>query len=191
MKRHLLWAGTAAALLAVAIACGSSPTGSTSGNFKVMLKDTPFGEAKAVLVTFSEISVHASGGAWTTIPFSDNATSRTCDLKQLQTTQDILGVATLPAGHYTQVRVTVTAVTIYFDNAANAPACAATIAAPNGRSSSVNVPSGQLILPPRDFDITSGNTATMTLDFDGDKSITQTGNGTYIITPVITVSSVQ
>lgn len=189
MKLRFLGAA-AAALVALAIGCGGSPTAPTSSNFRVMLTDTPFGDAKAVLITFSDVGVHASGGGWTTIPFGGGATSRTCDLKQLQTAQDVLGVATLPAGHYTQARVTVTRVALYFDYPATAGPCAPTLAAPSGRSVSVNVPSGQLILN-REFDVTSGNTASMVLDFNGDQSIIQTGNGTYQISPVITVVSVR
>ncbi len=191
MRCRFFRAGAAAVLLALAIACGGSPTSATlSGNFRVMLTDSPFSDAKAVLVTFSEVSVHASGGGWTTIPFGGGAASRTCDLKQLQGPQDVLGTGTLPAGHYTQVRLTVTSATIYFDTAAPAGACAATIGAPGGRNATLNIPSGQVILN-REFDISGSNTATMVLDFNGDQSINQTGNGTYQMSPVISVVSVQ
>src|SRR5512133_3427491 len=191
MKTRFVWAVTAAALAAVAVACGSSPAGpSQNGNFTVMLTDTPFSDAKAVLVTFSDVSVHASGGGWTQVPFSGGGT-RTCDLKQLQNNaQDVLGVGTLPAGHYTQVRVTVTSAALYFDNAAPAGACAASIGAPSGRSAILNIPSGQIILN-REFDITATSTGKMVLDFDGDRSINQLGNGNYQMAPVISIVSVQ
>jgi hypothetical protein len=192
MKARLFWAGAAAALVALAIGCGGSPTSATqNGNFRVMLTDTPFSDAKAVLVTFSDVSMHASGGGWTTVPFSGGGSSRTCDLKQLQNhAQDVLGVGTLPAGHYTQVRVTVTRAALYFDTSAPAPACAPSIAAPSGRSVTLNVPSGQIILN-REFDVVATNTGTMVLDFNGDQSINQLGNGLYQIAPVIAVVSVQ
>src|SRR5262249_4534553 len=94
-------------------ACGdsSSTTAPSSGNptdpsspsfgsrITLMLRDSPFSDARALLVTFSEVNVHASGGSWITVPFSGGASSRTCDLKKLQTAQDILGVGTLAAGH--------------------------------------------------------------------------------------------
>ena len=41
------------------------------------------------------------------------------------------------------------------------------------------------------FDITGSATTTILLDFDGDKSIHQTGNGAYKMQPVIKVVSVQ
>ncbi len=193
MKVRILGAAAVALLLAlVVVACGGSPTSaSQSGNFTVRLTDTPFGDAKAVLVTFSEVSVHASGGSWTTIPFASGATTRTCDLKQLQNgAQDVLSVGNLPAGHYTQVRVTVTSAALYFQNAAGAGPCAASITAPQGTSATLNIPSGQIILN-REFDVTGTNASTMTLDFNGDQSINQTSNNTYQMSPVITVVSVQ
>lgn len=187
MKSRFLCASVAAALIAIAIGCGGPTSATPNGNFRVMLKDTPFSDAKAVLVTFSEVSVHASGGGWTTVL----TTPRTCDLKQLQNAQDVLGATTLPAGHYTEVRLTVSSAAIYFENAAPAGACAASITMPEGaKNSSMTVPPGQIILN-RPFDVGSSGTITMLLDFDGDKSINQTGNGAYMMQPVISVVSVQ
>jgi hypothetical protein len=37
----------------------------------------------------------------------------------------------------------------------------------------------------RGFKLTTEDTTTMLLDFDGDRSIHQTGNGTYMMNPVI------
>ncbi len=185
MKSRFLCASVAAALIAMAIGCGGPTNATPSGNFRVMLKDTPFGDAKAVLVTFSDVSVHASGGAWTTVL----TTPRTCDLKQLQNAQDVLGATTLTAGHYTQVRLTVSSAALYWQNAAPAGACAASITV-GGDYSTIEVPPGQLILN-RPFDVGSAGTITMLIDFDGDKSINQTGNGAYMMQPVISVVSVQ
>ena len=190
MKSRFLSASVAAALLALAIACGGSPTSATqSGSLSIMLKDSPFSDARAVLVTFSEISVHSSGGGWTTLAFSGGATSRTCDLKQLTSAQDVLGTGPLPAGHYTQVRVTVTSAVLYFDNPATTGPCAATIATPAGRSASIDIPPAQIVLN-REFDLPVNATTSILLDFDGDKSIIQTGNGTYKMSPVISIVTV-
>jgi hypothetical protein len=155
-----------------------------------MLKDSPFSDARAVLVTFSDVSVHTSGGGWSTLPFSGGATSRTCDLKQLSSAQDVLGTGPLPAGHYTQLRVTVTSAVLYFDNAAGSGPCAATIGAPAGRNAPIDIASGQVILN-REFDLSGTAATSMLVDFDGDKSITQTGNGAYRMSPVVAIVSVQ
>jgi hypothetical protein len=162
-----------------------------------MLKDSPFSDAKALLVTFSEVNVHASGGDWITVPFAGGASSRTCDLKKLETGQDILGVGPLPAGHYTQLRLVVSSATIYLQNSSSGPACAPTIAAPAGTNAPVDIPSGELKLN-REFDLASSGGTTILLDFDGDQSVKLTGNGNgrgngggkYIMTPVIGIVSV-
>jgi hypothetical protein len=185
----------AAAACALSLGCGDSDTGpsGTTGTMRMMLKDSPFTDAKSLLVTFSEVDAHKSDTAdssWAKIPFAAAATARTCDLKKLQTAQDVLGTGPLATGHYTQVRLVVSSAAVYFDNAATGDACAPTIAAPAGRTASVTVPSGEVKLN-REFDVSSGTTTTMLLDFDGDKSVRETGNGQFMMSPVISVVSVQ
>ena len=162
----------------------------TSATLNVMLKDGPFVGAKALLITFSEVSAHLSGGDFTSLSFVGGATSRTCDLEKLTTAQDVLGTGPLPVGHYTQIRLVVTSATIYFDNASAGPACAPAIAAPAGRNATVRIPSGEVKLN-REFDLTATAATTMLLDFDGDQSVKETGNGQYMMTPVIGIVSVQ
>lgn len=196
VRWHLLcWAVLVAACMA---GCGStSPagpsgggtTGPAAGSATVMLQDSPFSDAKAVLVTFSEVSVHLSGGDFVRLPFASGGSSRTCDLKKLVGAQDVLGTGPLAPGHYTQIRLVVSGAVIYFDNASTGTACAGTIAAPAGRSAPVDVPSGDLRLN-REFDLTTAQT-TITLDFDGDRSIKETGNGKYMMNPVVSVVSVK
>lgn len=172
-----------------------TPTTPASGTLSVRITDSPFSDARAVLVTFSAVNVHlADGDSWQTIPFTSGG-SRTCDLKKLQGPTDVLGVGSLPSGHYTQVRLVVSSANIYFDNASSGAACAASIAAPSGKSASVDIPSGEVKLN-HEFTV-SGGATTMVLDFDGDQSIKATGSGNgksptkYMMTPVIRVVSVQ
>jgi hypothetical protein len=184
-----------AGVIVTAWACGSSSPTTTSpspgaATLNVMLKDSPFSDAKALLVTFSEVSAHASGGDFMRLPFASGGSGRTCDLKKLTTAQDVLGTGPLPAGHYTQVRLVVASASLYFDNSSAGPACAATIAAPSGRSASVDVPAGEVRLN-REFDLTSTTATTILLDFDGDQSVRETGNGRFMMTPVIAIVSVQ
>ena len=181
-------AGTAVA------SCGGdsvvSPSG--SGRLSLMIKDTPYSDARALLVTFSEVTAHRDGeGGFTRLPFGDTtATSRTCDLKKLVDRQDLLGVGTLPAGHYTQVRLVVSSATLYFDNASEGPPCATTIAAPAGRSAGVEIPSGEVKLN-RQFEVGESGATSMLIYFAGDRSVTETGNGRFRMTPVIGIFSVQ
>ncbi len=190
-RRQFLWVALAALPLA---GCGSTPGGSTTsptgaGRATVMLQDSPFSDAKALLVTFSEVSVHMSGGDFVTLPFASGGSSRTCDLKKLVGSQDVLGAGPLAPGHYTQIRLVVSGAALYFDNPSSGGACGATINPPPGRSAVVDVPSGDLKLN-REFDLTTAQT-TITLDFDGDRSIKQTGNGKYTMSPVVSVLSVK
>ena len=182
------------ALTVTALACTSnSSTSPTAGaTLHVLLKDSPFSDAKALLVTFSEVTVHAAGsgfGGDQRLPFVSGAPTRTCDVKKLASATDTLGTGPLVAGHYSQVRLVVASATIYFDNASSGPACATTIAAPAGRNASVDIPSGELRLN-REFDVTMTAPTTMLLDIDGDRSVRDTGNGRYMMSPVITIDSV-
>ncbi len=184
------------AVLAAAgtLACGSdsvtSPSG--TGRLSLMIKDSPYSDARALLVTFSEVTAHREGeGGFTKLPFGDTtARSRTCDLKRLVDRQDVLGVGALPGGRYTMVRLVVSSATLYFENPSEGPACSNVITPPLGRSASLEVPSGEVKLN-RPFDVGEGAVTTMLIDFDGDKSVTEMGNGRFRMTPVIGVVSVQ
>jgi hypothetical protein len=181
------------------------PGGSAGlGTLTVRLTDSPFSDATALFVTFSQVRVHRSEFGWETLPFAGGAAERTCDLKRLQGATDVLGVGLLPAGHYTQIRLAVALATIFLENpSANGSPCAAVLAPPAGDNAPVEIPSGDLKLN-REFTIASGGATTILLDFDGEQSIKQTGSGNssgrgrgnggagrYIMTPVIGVVSVQ
>ena len=188
---HLTKLACAAALALGAAACSDSPSSPSlsGGNFNLRMRDTPFTDAKAVLVTFSSVRAHRSDSDWTVVPFINAATTRTCDLKKLETSEDVLGSAGLPTGHYTQVRLVVQSATLFFDNASTGSACATAITPPAGASAPVEIPSGEVKLN-REFDITSSSSMTMLIDFDGNQSIHLTGNGRYMMSPVISNRSV-
>src|ERR1044071_9239796 len=143
--KHLAGLALAAAVLGGSLACNDSPSSPSlsGGNFSVRLRDTPFTDAKAVLVTFSSVRAHRSDSDWTVVPFTSAATTRTCDLKKLETSEDVLGTASLPAGHYTQVRLVVQSATLFFDNASSGSACATTITPPAGANATLDIPSGE------------------------------------------------
>ena len=188
--RFLTTAAVAVSLTTVA--CGGSPTGpSNAATLNVSITDSPFYDATAVLVTFSRIEVHRADAEWVTVPFFGGSTTRTCDLTKLELpgAQDVLGVGALDPGHYTQIRLVVTGATLYSDFALpeSYPACSDMIVPPGGTS--MEIVSGEVKLN-RQFDLTTAAT-TMLLDYDGDKSIKETGNGRYIMTPVIRIVSVQ
>jgi len=195
-KRRLSYLASAAVVgcIAGAIGCGGSPSSpSGSGSLRVMLKDSPFHDASAVLVTFDGVSVHQDTDAeFTPLKFSPDAPSRTCDLLRLQkdNAQDVLGIGTLDAGHYTQVRLNVSDAKLYIGGApSTGDACGPGLIPPAGTPIPLTIPSGEVKLN-REFDVPEGGTTLMSLDFDGDHSIIQTGNGSYMMKPVIAVVSV-
>jgi len=154
---------------------GQAPAvGGGFGRLAVDITDSPFSDAQAVLVTFVEVSAHRTGGGWETIPFADEASSRTCDLKKLEGPTDILGVGELPAGKYTQLRLTVGSGSIHFANPSEGEACASEIPEPEGLRGTVEVPSGVIKLN-RPFTLAADGATTILLDFDGDRSISQKG----------------
>jgi hypothetical protein len=191
MRYLALLCGFAAIIVAVACGDGNSPSAPSAGTgtLNVRLTDSPFSDAKAVLVTFSSVRAHRSDSEWTTVPFAEVTTSRTCDLKKLQGPSDLLGTGPLPAGRYEQVRLVVQSAALYFDNPSAGPPCAASVPTPAGASAPLEIPSGEVKLN-RGFELKEGAAMNMLLDFDGDKSIHQTGNGRYMMSPVIAVVSV-
>jgi len=171
-------------------ACGSGTGPSGSGTLRMALKDSPFTDAKALLVTVSQVEVHKSDtpdGAWITI-----VGEKTCDIKRLATAQAALGSQPLDSGHYTQVRLVVRRAVIDFENETTGDPCA--VPAPPevlpSNQANVTIPSGEVKLI-RGFDVPEGETKTMLLDFDGDKSVHQLGTGQYSMSPVVSVVSVQ
>jgi hypothetical protein len=193
LRRYALYCLAAASV--ATSACGSSPSGpsGSTGTLNLRITDSPYSDARALLVTFSQVSVHRADTpdtAWVTLPFAEAATTRTCDLKKLVNAQDILGTGPLATGHYTQVRLTVSQATLYLDNPSAGAACASALVPPGGRSAAVEVSSGEVKLN-REFDVAAGGSTTMVVDFDGDRSVIQQGNGAYRMSPVISVVSVQ
>lgn len=194
--RHMIPFACVVALATSACGDSNSPSNPSAGTgtLNLRLTDSPFTDAKAVLVTFSEVSAHPDSGDWATLTFADAAAkTRTCDLKKLQGPTDILGTGPLAAGQYTQIRLVVSSAAIYFDNGTDpaAPACVTTTATePAGKKATVTIPSGEVKLN-RGFEVPANGATTIEVDFDGDKSIRETGNGTYMMSPVIAIKSVQ
>jgi len=156
---------------------GGGTTLNGTGRVAVMMTDSPFQDASAVLITISEISVHRADGGWE--PLVLEGGSITCDLKLLEGPTDFLGDAVLLAGKYTQIRLTVESGAIYFGEAPgeSGDACVATseLVPPTDPSAPVTVPSGVVRLN-RPFTVPEGGEAMIVLDFDGDRSIRKMGN---------------
>jgi hypothetical protein len=190
LSRQLVSAVSAVGLALASCACGGDPV-SASNAVSIRITDTPFADARAVLITFSEVSAHrSSDDGFQRLPFVSATATRTCDLKKLVGAQDVLGVGVLQPGHYTQIRLTVSAAEVFFDNPTTGPACADTLVAPAGRSANVEIPSGEARLN-FDFDVAVNAPLALTLDFDGERSIHDLGNGRYMMAPVLSVLNMQ
>jgi hypothetical protein len=183
------WIPVLCVVVSLGAAC-SGPSGQT-GSLTVNLKDGPYADAQAMLVTFSGVSAHHADEEWQTLAFAGGATTLTCDLKKLVNVFDVLGTGQILAGHYTQLRVVVDRAALYSSPTPAAdPACAAAITPPAGLIGSVEVPSGEVKLN-REFTIPEGGATKILIDFDGDRSVREMGNGRFSMTPVITIMSVE
>jgi hypothetical protein len=95
-----------------------------------------------------------------------------------------LGQTTLPAGHYTQLRLVLSANTgTTIDNSVVLSGTTTTTEIPLVTPSAVQ--SGIKLI--NEFDVIAGQRVDLVLDFDALKSIVKRGNGTYALKPVIRV----
>ncbi len=163
------------ALLAVLalIGCSKSPTiPDGMGRLEIGLTDAPV-DFEAVNITFSEISAHIDS-VWINLRV-DPVTVNLLEFSNGQTFE--LAAENVPAGHYTQIRLKITAAEVVV----------------GGQVYPVTVPSGaqtglKLV---GQFIIVAGETLALVLDFDAQRSIVRTGPPQnpfgYILKPTIRV----
>lgn len=178
-----------ALLLIVLYGCGNnSTTGPQSGILSVSLTDAPAGGFDEVNVTVSKVRVHQSSSAdendsgWSEITLSP---AKKINLLSLTNgVLENLGETSLPAGHYTQLRLVLSA---------NTGTTVANSVVLSGTTPTAEIP---LVTPSavqsgikliNEFDVPAGQRVDLVLDFDALKSIVRRGNGTYSLKPVIRV----
>lgn len=179
-----------AALFAVVGLSGCVTGG--EGSASIYVKDAPTDEFDEIHVLFSAVEVHYAGsgsaeadnetdgnetdeddGEWRTLVESEDGID--VDLLNASGTRSaFLGEADLEAGTYTQIRVQV--IEAY--------------GIKDGERSDFRVPSGTLKLV-RSFDVEADQETKITLDFDLDRSLTQAGQGQWILTPVVGTTYVE
>ncbi|KYK32859.1 MAG: hypothetical protein AYK22_01695 [Thermoplasmatales archaeon SG8-52-3] len=144
-----------------------------TGKLVLQLTDAPGLNITEALVDISQIKVHYAcdeqndtNGTWI---FISNET-QTFDLIQLQNATDLLGEVNLTVGWYTQIRLRVDKALVTID----------------GEQHDLKIPSKniKLITP---FLVQDNQTLILTLDFDVQKSVHETGSGKYIMRPTIKV----
>ena len=174
---------------ALTFGCGG---GSDSGQLSLSLTDASTDQFQAVYVTISEIQVHRSGGdpegGWQTVA-TPGATFNLLSL--VNGVREELGIATLEAGQYTQMRLIVGDTP---DNGINilsqSHPFANYVIDTDNVVHELKVPSGMQsgIKIVRGFEINANQTTELILDFDASASVVIAGNsGKYILKPTIKI----
>jgi hypothetical protein len=159
-------------LLVSGFFCGCIQKG--EGTLVLQITDAPGDlDITEALVTISQVRVHYAGinendtlGEWITVVNE----SQTFDLITLQDVKELFGTSTLKAGWYSQIRLFVEKALVTID----------------GVQYDLEI-SPQLVKLIKPWRITDGETLTLTLDFDVQKSIHETGSREYKMKPTIKI----
>ena len=176
---------------------GGGGTTAQPGTVSVSLTDAPACGYEQVNITVSKVRIHQSDNAsdnspgWTDITLNPPKTINLLDLNdptQPNFALLTLGETPLAAGHYTQLRL------VLDKNNGNQPSANWVILEgqdpnnPNNRiplDTPSAIQSGIKLI--HQFTVNSGQRVDLLLDFDACHSIVMTGNGKYILKPVIKV----
>lgn len=154
--------------------CGESSKPRAPGEIRILLLDRP-ATYDAVNIVVREVSVHKadadSASSWKVV----NDSTRTFDLLTLRNgASQILGDASLDAGHYTQIRLMLgDSSTVVVDGVEHP------LEVPSGLQSGLKLN--------HEFVIQSNTLYELTLDFDAVRSIVHTGDNRYVLSPVIRI----
>ena len=167
-----------AAMLLIGSGCDSSIGPSGDGQIRMHMVDAP-ADYDEVNITVTRVEVHMAGSdsasGWVVV----NSTPATYDLLDLRNGASVvLGSASLSAGHYTQIRLILGA------------GCNVVV---GGVTFNLIVASGTEtgVKLNHQFEIVSGETYELTLDFDASRSIVLTGALQYTLKPTIRVQANQ
>lgn len=180
--------------------CGGGPDDggvSAPGTVSVSLTDAPACGYEQVNVTVNKVRIHQSDSAdensskWSDITLDPPRTINLLNLNdptRPNLALENLGEASLPAGHYTQLRLVLNENT---GNQANANWIVLEGQNPNNPSNRIPLETPSAIRSGikliNQFTVNSGQRVDLLLDFDACHSIVNTGSGRYILKPVITV----
>ena len=143
-----------------------------TGQLILNITDDPGLNITKTVVNISQVMVHRSAAVNNTTAGWEMIVneSQTFDLISLSNVTEFFGSTTLSVGMYTQIQLTV-------------ESCVITI---NGTEYDCKVPSGAIKLN-KPFTLMPGQTITLTMDFDVQESVHETGNGKYMFNPVIKI----
>jgi hypothetical protein len=202
MKRYTL-----AALLAGAMALGGcggggssvTPSGSSNATLSAALMDGPFrtsgGTVTAVNIAVSKVEAVGSGGVQTIATFSP---AQQINLLNYQTSALQLGSAQIPAGTYQQIRFVLdtsqannTSVTV---NGTTYPLSIPSAAAPGGFGNATSTDNGDGagtsgVKVNVSLNAQAGQSDGFLIDFNAAESIVETGNGNWMMKPVLVATA--
>lgn len=189
MNRTTTFSALATSLALMLGACGGGGGSSAEvGTLRLALTDAPACGYDQVNVTVQKVRVNQSSSAsesdasWSEVVLNP---ARRVDLLTLSNgVLSELGQTSLPAGHYTQMRL------VLASNDASTPLANSVLVTGSTQEVALSTPSGQQsgLKMNVDFSVSSGQTSDLVLDFNACKSIVQNGAaGNYILKPVISV----
>ena len=181
MKIRLVSLGMLLISIAGLAGCGGDAARRVSGSsgmghVRLLLTDAP-SPYEAINLVVREVSIHRAGNdaGWEVI----QSGTATYDLLQLRNGLfATLGVAPVPAGHYTQIR-------LKLDPGSNVVVGGITypLFIPSGEQSGYKLVG--------EFDVPADDSVEVLLDLDGARSIHQTGNGRYMLRPTARIAIVE
>lgn len=147
-------------------------TANTMGSAIFAVRDAAadMGAVTGVRIAVDSVRVHNQAGAWTTV----SSQSQTYDLLVLRGKgiAELLAETKLAAGSYDQMELTISTVTVTDDKGQH----------------EAKLPSGKLQLQ-GSLEVKAGTTSTASFDFLADQSLHTTGDGLYILAPVVRVET--
>lgn len=179
------------ALVLVSCGGGTATVSVNQGTLVVVITDAPTEDFSQINVTVSGVRVHTSADAgtgdegWHDLMLPDPVKINLLSLQGgiMQT----LGQGPLDAGHYQQIRL------LLLPNSQESPLNNSVVPL-SGPYAGSELPLDTLpedvngIKIVHQFAVNEGMTTDLLLDFDGSKSVIASGNGTYMLQPVITAS---
>lgn len=151
--------------------CSNHPAAPELGTMGLQMTDAP-GDFDAVHLVVEQVAAHREGAdasGWEVL----NATPGTYDLLSLQNGVFArLGIAAVPAGHYTQLRLMLGAGSNVVVGGVTYP-----LGIPSGLQSGLKLTG--------DFDVPAGGGLELGLDFDAAQSIAQGPTGAWTLSPTV------
>ncbi len=170
-------------------ACGGGGSGVGQGTLSTSLTDSSTDEYQAVYVTISRVEVHHDGdGTWEAVA-SPNKTYNLLEL--VNGVRETLGITSLDAGHYTQMRLIIgetpgnslnmhSMMHPHANYNIDQAGVVHEMKVPSGTNTGLKIVNG--------FDINENQTTELILDFDAMGSVVKSGSsGQYLLKPTVKV----